>query len=103
MQMRCVYWVVSMALVVQNSAIFHFRIAIRMNRMQKHYFYGYLLRSRLFSYDEAEEHYKSAMKLRPEDVTSYNDCAIMLVRQNRSSERVLELQPKHAIAHFNWP
>ena len=47
------------------------------------------------------------MKLRPEDVTSYNDCAIMLVRQNRSNEakklyeKVLELQPDHAIAHFN--
>ena len=72
-----------------------------------HYFYAYLLRSRLHRYSAAEEHYKSAMKLRPEDVTSYNDCAIMLVRQNRSSEakklyeKVLELQPDHAIAHFN--
>merc|ERR1712228_516561 len=42
-----------------------------------------------------------------EDVTSYNDCAIMLVRQNRSNEaknlyeKVLQLQPDHAIAHFN--
>ena len=51
-----------------------------------HYFYAYLLRSRLQRYGEAEEHYKEAMKLRPEDVTSYNDCAIMLVRQNRSNE-----------------
>ncbi len=72
-----------------------------------HYFYAYLLRSRLERYSEAEQHYKRAMELRPEDVTSYNDCAIMLVRQNRSNEakklyeKVLELQPDHAIAHFN--
>eukprot|EP01084_Bolivina_argentea_P002479 4573_1 len=72
-----------------------------------HYFYAYLLRSRLHRYKEAEEHYKEAMKLRPDDVTSYNDCAIMLVRQNRSNEakklyeKVLELQPDHSIAHFN--
>ena len=72
-----------------------------------HYFYAYLLRSRLHRYAEAEKHYRLAMELRPDDVTSYNDCAIMLVRQNRSNEakslydKVLELQPDHAIAHFN--
>ena len=31
-----------------------------------HYFYAYLLRSRLQRYGEAEEHYKEAMELRPE-------------------------------------
>ena len=72
-----------------------------------HYFYAYLLRSRLHRYSEAEEHYKAAMKLRPDDVTSYNDCAIMLVRQHRIDEakklyeKVLQLQPDHSIAHFN--
>lgn len=72
-----------------------------------HYFYAYLLRSRLDRFDEAEKHYKIAMKLRPDDVTSYNDCAIMLVRQDRCVEakelyeKVLELEPNHSIAHFN--
>eukprot|EP01083_Nonionella_stella_P258149 882764_1 len=114
MQMRCVYWVVSMALVVRNSAISTNLKNISFSHCNQdesyakaHYFYAYLLRSRLVRYDEAEEHYKSAMELLPEDVTSYNDCAIMLVRQNRSSEakrlyeRVLELQQNHAISHFN--
>jgi len=52
-------------------------------------------------------HYRKAIELRPEDVTSYNDCAIMLVRLHRTSqakelyERVLQLKHDHAIAHFN--
>ena len=51
-----------------------------------HYFYAYLLRSRLNRFNDAEKHYKIAMELRPDDVTSYNDCAIMLVRQDRCVE-----------------
>ena len=31
------------------------------------------------SYVFAKAHYKEAMRLRPDDLTSYNDCAIMLV------------------------
>mmetsp|Transcript_39230 Transcript_39230/g.62671 ORF Transcript_39230/g.62671 Transcript_39230/m.62671 type:complete len:572 (-) Transcript_39230:334-2049(-) len=93
--------------VQQSEAYFKKALQADAQYAKAHYFYAYLLRSRLQRYKEAEEHYKSAMQLRPDDVTSYNDCAIMLVRQNRSNEakrlyeKVLELQPDHAIAHFN--
>eukprot|EP01083_Nonionella_stella_P286719 975799_1 len=93
--------------VIKSEEYFRKALESDTSYAKAHYFYAYLLRSRLERFTEAEEHYKRAMELRPDDVTSYNDCAIMLVRQNRSSEakklyeKVLELQPDHAIAHFN--
>eukprot|EP01083_Nonionella_stella_P180630 644568_1 len=63
MQMRCVYWVASMALVVQNSAISTNLKNISFSHCNQdesyakaHYFYAYLPRSRPVRYDEAEEH-----------------------------------------------
>ena len=57
--------------------------------------------------DEAVQHYRSAIEIRPELVAGHSDLAVVLARQGKMDEaakefsKAIELDPRHASAHTN--
>ena len=57
--------------VEKASECFENALSLDDKNAKAHYFYAYLLRSRIENFKDAEIHYKRAMALRPDDLTSY--------------------------------
>ncbi|MBU7011755.1 MAG: tetratricopeptide repeat protein [Theionarchaea archaeon] len=81
-------------LVVQSLGIAHNNYAILLYEINR--------------FEEAEDHYKKALDINPEDADAHNNYAILLYEINRFEEaedhykKALDINPEYADAHYNY-